>query len=360
MKIGVRAYHGLTLLAAMLLAGCSLTVAPPASQSSSPPETAVAKEPLVVRPQPALDLAGRILYVENGTLRQYENGTTTQLTDDDRTFAPAWSPDGSQIAVVRRDEESFSNIYVLDQNGDTLRQVTATERTAPPRSREAVHEVVWADGPAWSPGGASLVYVSQVLPPTVEGSDPALYEYPLSIFQASLPPDEQDVVNAGDVLLEATANDFQQPAWSPDEQYLAYVDVPRSADEQRQIQLYDPETNETRAYPGMPSNVYDPAWSPDGNWLAFTAVVDGQTDVWVISAPAQNGEPTRITTTGAARAAAWSPDSAALAFVQIAEQGSNLYVVPLDRSGEAVRVGTPQQITTSGTVDANSRASWAE
>jgi Tol biopolymer transport system component len=358
-KIGARAYHGLTLLAAMLLTACSLTVAPPEAQSS-PSLTGVPEEPVVVRPQPAFELAGRILYVENGMLHQYEDGTTTQLTDDDRTFAPAWSPDGSQIAVARRDEESFSNIYVLDQNGDTLRQVTTTERTAPERSRESVHEVVWADGPAWSPGGTALVYVSQVLPPTAEGSDPALYEYPLSIFQASLPPDEQDVVNASDVLLQATANDFQQPTWSPDEQFLAYVDVPRSADEQRQIWLYDPETNETRAYPGMPGNVYDPVWSPDGNWLAFTAVVDGQTDVWAIGAPEQKWEPTRITTTGAARAAAWSPDSATLAFVQIDEQGSNLYVVPLDRSGEGVRAGTPQQITTSGTVDANSRASWAE
>lgn len=358
MKIGVRAYHGLTLLAAMLLAACSLTVAPPDAQSS-PSQMAVSEEPLGVRPQPVFELAGRILYVENGTLRQYENGTTTQLTDDGRTFAPAWSPDGSQIAVVRRDEESFSNIYVLDQNGATLRQVTATERTAPPRSREAVHEVVWADGPAWSTGGTALVYVSQVLPPTAEGSDPALYEYPLSIFQVSLPLNQQNVPPGG-VLLEATANDFQQPTWAPNEQYLAYVDVPRSTDQQRQIRLYDPETNETRAYPGMPGNVYDPAWSPDGNWLAFTAVVDGQTDVWVIGAPEQNGEPTRITTTGAARAAAWSPDSAALAFVQIDEQGSNVYVVPLERSDNSVRAGTPQQITTSGTVDANSRASWAE
>ncbi len=359
MKIVVRAYHLLALLAALLLAACSLTVAPPEAQSS-PSLTAVTEEPLVVRPQPVLELAGRILYVENGTLRQYENGTTTQLTDDARTFAPAWSPDGSQIAIVRRDEESFSNIYVLDRNGDTLRQVTATERTAPERSREAVHEVVWADGPAWSPDGTAMVYVSQVLPPTAEESDPALYEYPLSIFQASLPADDQDVVNAGDVLLEATANDFQQPAWAPNEQFLAYVDVPRNADEQRQIWLYYPETNETRRYPGMPNNVYDPAWSPDGNWLAFTAVVDGQTDVWVIGTPERDGEPTRITTTGAARAAAWSPDSSALAFVQIDEQGSNLYVVPLERSGESVRAGTPQQLTTSGTVDANSRASWAE
>jgi TolB protein len=125
--------------------------------------------------------------------------------------------------------------------------------------------------------------------------------------------------------------------------------------------LYDPETDEGRLYPNMPTNVYDPVWSPDGEWLAFTGVVDGQTDVWVIKEPSGDDTPIRLTNTGAARAAAWSPDARTLAFVGIDEQGANLYALALE-SGEnaSLRAGDVQQLTTSGNVDANSRASWAE
>jgi TolB protein len=356
-------YRLLFVMAVIFLTACSLTEAPLAA-SPSPEATSTSDVPVAVPEQEPTtqptELTGRLIYVENGDLHRWENGVTTQLTEDGRLSSPAWSPNGDQVAVVRRDEESLSNVYILDGNGENARQVTTVERTTPERSRDAVHEVVWTDGPAWRPDGSSLVYVSQVRPATMETADPPLYEYPLSIFEASLDEFDNDPP-LSDVLFQASEADVQQPAWAPDESVLAYVEVPRDDDGQRQIRLYDPETDEGRSYPNMPTNVYDPVWSPDGEWLAFTGVVDGQTDVWVIKEPSGDDTPIRLTNTGAARAAAWSPDARTLAFVGIDEQGANLYALALE-SGEnaSLRAGDVQQLTTSGNVDANSRASWAE
>jgi len=350
-------YRLLLVLVVVFLPACSLTEAPLVA-SPSPEATSTSDVPVAAQ-EPA-DLAGRLLYIENGDLHQWENGDTTQLTEDGRLSAPTWSPDGTRIAVVRRDEESLSNVYILDENGENARQVTTVERTTPARSRDAVHEVVWTDVPAWRPDGTSLVYVSQVRPATTEAADPPLYEYPLSIFEASLDGFD-DELPPSDVLFQADGADVQQPTWAPDESVLAYVDVTRGDDPQRQIRLYDPEMDEGRAYPNMPTNVYDPVWSPDGEWLAFTGVVDGQTDVWVIKEPTSDGTPFRLTTTGAARAAAWAPNNRALAFVQIDEQGANLYALAIEAGeNESIRAGAVQQLTTSGDVDANSRASWVE
>lgn len=377
-KVFVARVLALCMMVLVLLTACSLTVAPigdatpvpvadvtqmPSREATTAPPPAVASEKVTAVSQVATttsSLAGRLMYVEHGDMFVWTNGTATQLTNDGRFASPAWAPDGTSIAVVRRDEESLSNVYLLDGNGQNARQVTRVERTAPARSRDAVHEVVWADGPAWSPDGRSLVYVSQTRPPSTEDANPPLYEYPLSIFEAPV-RSQNGLPGASTLLVRTTGVDLQQPAWAPDESFLAYVDMPRDTGKQRQIRLYDPQTQQSRSYPNMPTNVYDPAWSPDGKWLAFTGVVDGQTDVWVIGKPTTDGAPIRLTTIGGARAAAWSPDGRSLAYMQIDDHGANLYALALETTNDGqFRAGAAQQLTTSGAVDANSRASWTQ
>lgn len=343
------------LVLGLLLTACAITEVTP--QPSALPQMNVTPEPVE---EASTGLTGKLVYVEAGSVYVFQDGNTTQLTDDSNTFSPAWSPDGTQIAVVRR-EESYSNIFLLDESGETIDQVTAVDNSSAWRSRESVHEVVWTDSPSWTPDGTAIVYLSQLLPATTEGENPALYEYPLSIFQYPLDLLGEREPSSEDVLVTSTGPDLQQPAWAPDESFLAYVRVPRKTTDSRQIMLFDPETNESQAYSGIPANSYDPVWSPDGNWLLFTAVVDGQTDVWVIGKPSEGGEPVRLTTTGQARAAAWSPDGMAVAYIGIDEQGSNLYALTLETNENgALSAGDVEQLTTSGKVDANSGASWAE
>ena len=71
-------------------------------------------------------------------------------------YAPNWSPDGKQIAFVQREnvgDESanqsaaslISNIYVIEVNSGTRRQVTQLEDG-------------YAETPLWSPDGNTLAF----------------------------------------------------------------------------------------------------------------------------------------------------------------------------------------------------------
>jgi Tol biopolymer transport system component len=57
--------------------------------------------------------------------------------------APAWSPDGRQIAL-ESDQDGDKEIYVMDADGTSVRQLT--------------HNTIHDEGPAWSPDGTKLVF----------------------------------------------------------------------------------------------------------------------------------------------------------------------------------------------------------
>jgi TolB protein len=332
-----------------LLAACSFGSEPAEERSQQSQPTA---RPVAV--QAGTSIAGRLLFVQDGNLYLHQGQQTRQITRDGLTRDPAWSPDGRRVAYVRR-EESFSDIYLLDVNGGLPTQVTFNRGQSQPWTQSFMHEVVWATSPTWTPDGERLVFLSQVAPPTV--SPPA--EYPLSIYSYRLELLGRRQPTNDDLLLRGGEADLQDPAWAADDSALAYVRVPRGAEPKR-IMLYDPNSGESSAYPGVPENAYDPAWSPDARWLAFAAVVDGKTDVWAIPHPAIGGAAVRLTNSGSARAPAWSPDGTQLAYIQLGNGGTDVYVLPLQASGSVLAPGTPKALTNNGQIDANSGLSWGK
>lgn len=308
--------------------------------------------------QSSVSVAGRLLFVQDGNLYLYQGQNARQITKDGTTRDPTWSPDGSKIAFVRRDE-SYSDIYVLDVNGGLPTQVTFNRGQAEPWSRTFMHEVVWAAQPGWSVDGKRLIFLSQVRPPTTEDEDPRLFEFPLSIYSYRVNLIGQRQPTNDDLLVRANDADFQRPVWSPDGTGIAFVRVPRN-DEPKRIMFFDPNAGDPASYSGIPDNAYDPAWSPDGRWLAFAATVEGHTDIWAIPSPARGGSAVRLTSSGAARAPAWSPDGKQLAFVQIGDTGSDLLVMPLNAAADSLAGGTPAALTDKGQIDANSGLSWGK
>jgi serine/threonine protein kinase/Tol biopolymer transport system component len=74
--------------------------------------------------------------------------------DAAENYAPAWSPDGIQIAYQSGDSDGASEIWVVNRDGTNPHQVTGTPAAAD------LNSSFWARAPAWSPDGRWLAYVT--------------------------------------------------------------------------------------------------------------------------------------------------------------------------------------------------------
>ena len=79
-----------------------------------------------------------VMDVATGVVKTLFDGGPT--IDD---AAPAWSPDGRQIAF-ESDLDGDGEIYVMNADGSNVRQIT--------------HNTIWDEGPAWSPDGTKFVF----------------------------------------------------------------------------------------------------------------------------------------------------------------------------------------------------------
>ena len=343
----------LTVVWMLLLAACSFDEREPATGARTQPVAPAAPV------QAERAIAGRLLYVRKGQIWLHTGTDARPVKLPGTVRDPAWSPDGRQVAFVVRDE-SYSDLYLLDARTGESTQVTYNGDTAAqPRTNEYVHQLVWAAKPTWSPDGAEIIYLSQVRPPTGEGEQPPLYEFPLALYRYSTEligtrqPTNADLMEIGQ-----EGYDVVSPAWSPNEgRYLAYVRTARS-EEPRQIMLYDFTTEQAQPYSGIPENAYDPAWSPDGRMLAFAVPQNGATDIWVIGAPDQVGTAQRLTNTGRARAPVWSPAGSSIAFLNVGDTGTDLYLMDVREENGRLAAGEAAVVARGADIDATAGMSW--
>jgi len=224
-------------------------------------------------------------------------GKERQLTGDDRSEYPTWSPDGSRIAFVHINERAKGanrrnpafEIFVMNADGKDQKQVASFQSI-----RQAV--LSWSpDGQTLAVGGAMLpavgverksgIYLVNTIleePPRLiseNGGSPSwspdgeqiVYtcsneikpgQYATSICSASITSDHPQP----QVLVE---NGFN-PTWSPNGENIAYSSRIRQADQlfvchpdgSQVIQISDGKYNAL----SFPQSY---AWSPDGNRIAF-------------------------------------------------------------------------------------------
>ncbi|HEX5017349.1 MAG TPA: hypothetical protein VFX15_07175 [Actinomycetes bacterium] len=190
-----------------------------------------------------------IAYSVPTDLRQYDvfvadDGKRTQLTDDKLSYAPSWSPDGTQLAYVRGEPDTWEEccgygaerIWLMDADGSDPRPIS------PPQ---------WspASTPQWMPDGESLLF-------TV-----------VREFKGNA--DAADLVKLD---LESGEVNAVRP-FLPTYEFALAPDGARIAQPRRGgIAIIDIATGRERLIAqGLVRQASEIAWSADGTWLAFNA-----------------------------------------------------------------------------------------
>lgn len=245
------------------------------------------------------------------------NGESRSLTNDTRrrNSVPAFSPDGSQVAVTSSVAGGSPDVWVMRADGSDLRRVTSSP------SYEGM--------PTWMPDGGRLFFKSL--------RDGAwLWEVSIETLR------ERPVVRLGAGSDLARQQGLVQEARvSPDGTRVAYAALdPQTSNKALYVQEL-PDGVPVRLTTGDPPASY-PAWSADGAWLACELFGRRGTSVAVL--PASGGTPRQLTfADGHSWVHSWSPDGARIAFAGQRDGVWNVYWVPRE-GGEEVRVTNNTQV----------------
>ena len=203
---------------------------------------------------------------------------SVELTDG---YAPAWSPDGTQIAFVRMnkvDDPNGSEIWLINPDGSDERALTHT-----PQLRET--------SPSWAPDGMRVLLTRWA----TDGSEDLIGYLP-EIVEVQLRSGELEVLGLGErasyspngtwiavsncpgiavlgVELRVEIHSIRSaacvmPDWSPDGRYLAFAMGAHVA----VLEVATGSVTELPAYPEVVS-VVSLTWSPDGRQLAFVVTL---------------------------------------------------------------------------------------
>jgi Tol biopolymer transport system component len=242
---------------------------------------------------------GRIVYQDGGRLWIFDVATSRRrrVTTSQTALEPAFDRTGSMIAF-RSDRE---DLFVTEPDGRAVRNVTRSD--AEERS------------PDWTRDGRRLVFVGA------------------ETFQFRI----WSIGVNGRRLVRITENYAEEPAVSPDGQWIAFRgDTPGTNADIYLARITGADVKQLTRFPDWES---EPAWSPDGSRLVFsrgspTGSLGGR-KLWIIDRNGRNARQLTRASTRSDDGPTWSPDGAWIAF---SRDGSLRLITPDGRSQRRLNV----------------------
>ena len=288
-------------------------------------------------------LEGQLLFSRGGFLWAWRGDTGMRMAVEpgDSIIAgkrplllqAALSPNGSTIAYIRQDE-SYSDLWLVNADGKNSRRLTNNRGPGVPRSQGFSTDSLWAFNPVWSPDGNMIAYL------TDRGTDDVtLWLWSLKNSNA-----------ARVTMLGAGQGGVGKPSWSPDGTRLAIAAYENG---KSQIFRVNVQNGQNLQITETENGAYDPAWSPNTQYIAYVVRKSNLSELWVMNA---DGTKPLLAASIPARSPAWSPKGDKIAFLGLKDGVFELYTVDFT-GGVASNL---KQITKSASLDSNGGLSWSK
>ena len=232
-------------------------------------------------------------------------------------ISPSWSRDGTKILFASDRESHFERVYIMDNDGENIRVVTAGNRDLTP---------------SWSPNENWLAVVH------AHGAD----NWNFDVWIVRIVEDRKKNIDPfpfGDLgdgdqetsfrLTFHSAQD-ESPSWSPDGKWIAWSS---NRTGNYDIFVMDRTGDKKKNLTNTPKNEKKPGWQPPlGHKLVFESDLDGDSEIFVMDR--DGGNPKQLTKNIFVWDGhpTWSPNGKEIAFATNRDRNNEIYIMGADGS----------------------------
>jgi Tol biopolymer transport system component len=186
-------------------------------------------------------------------------GETKPLTSDAAIYTdPVFSPDGTRVAYVSTKPSGYFNVYIrpFKDGAWAGEEIAVTRDHAYPNDRLYFGTGDLHIAPAWTPDGSALLLVSNRDVPLGSGN------------VLRVPAVAGGIDQAATVLAEQTLY-RTRPDVSPDGKRFVYSSTRGAADQFSNLYVQPTVGGEPYKLTFFAHDAFHPRWSPDGEWIAY-------------------------------------------------------------------------------------------